>query len=459
MTRRLVTTYLALTLLILLALEVPLAINYQDRQRKELAAAIERDAFVISSYVEDILNGTAPNKDLSSIAAGYSNRTGGRVVIVDATGTVLTDSDPTVSGPRSFASRPEISAALDQQIATGTRHSNTLGTDLLYVAVPVTSGGKVYGAVRITYSTQQLDARVRRYWLLLGGVALVSLAAAGAMGALLARWVTRPVAELRRAATRIGDGELDARAEVDTGPPEVRELAAAFNATAVRLQQLVTAQEQFVADASHQLRTPLTALRLRLEVLEEEADPATAEDVEAARNEVQRLSRLVDGLLALARAERAPGPASPTPSPLGPLLEERRATWEPVAAERDVALEATADGLRARVNPDHLVQMLDNLVANALEASPPGGTIRLWAEPADDAQVCVHVTDQGPGMTPEQRERAFDRFWRARTTRSQLGGSGLGLAIVQKLAEAEGGRAELREAAGGGLDACLLLHR
>ena len=83
-TRRLVTTYLALTLLILLALEVPLAVTYQDRQRKELAAAIERDAFVISSYVEDILNGTAPNEDLASIAASYSDRTGGRVVIVDA---------------------------------------------------------------------------------------------------------------------------------------------------------------------------------------------------------------------------------------------------------------------------------------------------------------------------------------------------------------------------------------
>ena len=204
-------------------------------------------------------------------------------------------------------------------------------------------------------------------------MALVSLAAAGAMGVLLARWVTRPVAELRRAATRIGDGELDARAEVDTGPPEVRELAAAFNATAVRLQQLVTAQEQFVADASHQLRTPLTALRLRLEVLEEEADGSTAEDLEAARSEVQRLSRLVDGLLALARAERAPGSASPAPvAPRTGCSRTAAPTWEPVAAERERHPGGRRGTQRARANPDHLVQMLDNLVANALEVVPSG---------------------------------------------------------------------------------------
>jgi signal transduction histidine kinase len=433
--RRLVTTYLALTLVVLAALEIPLAVTYRDRQLDQLEAGLERDAFVLSAYVEDTLNGTLePPQDLQAIAANYSAQTAGRAVIVDAQGFVLADSDPPVEdattdgSPRNFSSRPEIAAALAQEVVTGTRNSSTLGTGLVYVAMPISSGTKVYGAVRITYSTDQLDSRVHRYWSLLAAAAVVTLAVAGGVGILLARWVTRPIADLRDAATRIGDGELDARADQVHGPPEVRELAESFNTTALRLEQLVTAQEQFVADASHQLRTPLTALRLRLEMLETEEGSDATEDLDAARSEVQRLSRLVDGLLALARAER-------------------------------VVLECPEGRLEGRATPDHLSQALDNLIANALEVAPPGSTITLSVTRGTTAgTVEVHVTDHGPGLDADQRAHAFDRFWRATSTRSELGGSGLGLAIVQKLTTADGGHAELRETPGGGVDAVLVLQ-
>jgi signal transduction histidine kinase len=102
--------------------------------------------------------------------------------------------------------------------------------------------------------------------------------------------------------------------------------------------------------------------------------------------------------------------------------------------------------------------VLDNLVANALDAAPPGTEVRLWARPGPAGWIEVHVTDEGPGMEPEQRQHAFDRFWRARATRGELGGSGLGLAIVQKLVEADGGRVELRESEAGGVDAVVLLR-
>ena len=240
--------------------------------------------------------------------------------------------------------------------------------------MPVSSGGEVYGAVRLTYSTDQLDARVHRYWFLLAAAAVVTLAVAGGLGILLARWVTKPIADLRDAATRIGDGELDARADQAHGPPEVRELAESFNTTARRLEELVTAQEQFVADASHQLRTPLTALRLRLEMLEDD-DTVDDEDLDAARSEVQRLSRLVDGLLALARAERATGAVPPRPIVLADVLEERCNAWRPVADERGVELVCERSELEGRSTPDHLGQALDNLLANALEVSPTGSTI------------------------------------------------------------------------------------
>ncbi len=465
MIRRLVTTYLALTLVVLAALEIPLAVTYHDRQLDQLEAGLERDAFVMSAYVEDTLNGTlVPPQDLQTIADNYSAQTAGRAVIVDDKGLVLADSDPPLEGattdgsPRDFSSRPEIAAALDKAVVTGTRDSSTLGTGLVYVAMPISSGEKVYGAVRITYSTDQLDARVHGYWFLLAAAAVVTLAVAGGLGVLLARWVTKPIADLRDAANRIGDGELDARADQAHGPPEVRELAESFNTTARRLEELVTAQEQFVADASHQLRTPLTALRLRLEMLEDD-DTVDNEDLDAARNEVQRLSRLVDGLLALARAERATGAVPPRPILLADAVEERCNAWQPVADERGVELACERSELEGRATPDHLGQALDNLLANALEVSPTGSTITMRVcSGADDGSVEVHVSDEGPGLDADQREHAFDRFWRATTTRSELGGSGLGLAIVQKLTTADGGHAELREAPGGGLDAVLVFQ-
>ncbi len=476
MTRRLVGSYLALTILVLIALEIPLAVTYRDRQQDQLEAGLERDAFVLSAFVEDTLNGSA-QQDLQTVVANYQADTSGRAVIVDQEAEVLADSDPAVDGARSFASRPEIAQALGGEVAVGTRRSDTLGTGLVYVAVPVGSGENPYGAVRLSYSTDQLDTRVRRYWLLLTGAAAVTLVVAAAAGALLARWVTRPLADLQVAATKIGDGDLDTRARSDQGPPEVQALADAFNTTARRLDQLVTAQEQFVADASHQLRTPLTALRLRLEMLEADpSDPASV-DLDAARSEVMRLSRLVDGLLTLARAERAPGPPTEAAVALGAELEERLTAWEPVAAERDVRLVIDPQGhehtVTAATNPDHLGQVLDNLIANAIEASPTGSTVSLRAEsqPASARtgharnghaeRVEIHVVDEGPGMTAEQRAHAFDRFWRATASRpdSELGGSGLGLAIVQKLVEADGGHVELREAAGGGLDAVVVLRR
>jgi signal transduction histidine kinase len=457
--RRLIVSYLALTLVVLVMLEIPLGITYRERQREQLEADLERDAFVLAAYSEDTLEGIG-TLDLQALADGYTDRTGGRVVFVDRNGDVRADSDPAVEGPRSFSSRPEIEAALASQVSSGVRPSTTLGTDLLYVAVPVTSGGTIHGAVRISYPTSELDERVRSYWLLLGGVAAVSLTVAAGLAVVMARWVTRPVADLQVAATAIGQGALDARAPTGTGPPEIRELARALNTTAGRLEDLVDTQEQFVADASHELRTPLTALRLRLEMLETEVGDGAAHDLVAAEGEVQRLSRLVDGLLALARADRAPS-SDAEDIAVDEVLAERADAWSAVVTERALRLEVTPSGLRVRATRDRLDQVLDNLLANACDAAPTGSVVGMGARMADDGSpdpmVDIHLTDSGPGLTEEQRSRAFDRFWRAGTTRTELGGSGLGLAIVRKLVRADQGDVELRAASPRGLEVIVRL--
>ena len=155
--------------------------------------------------------------------------------------------------------------------------------------------------------TGELGNRLRMLWMWLIGVAAVGLLAAGIAAVTLARWVGRPLSDLDVAAQKLGGGALDTRSPTGHGPPEVRRLALTFNTMAGRLEALVHGHQAMMADVSHQLRTPLAALRLRLDLLTQDADHATAAELAAAQGEIARLSRLVDGLLAIARAENVVG--------------------------------------------------------------------------------------------------------------------------------------------------------
>ncbi|MGO4752259.1 sensor histidine kinase, partial [Streptomyces sp. 2MCAF27] len=204
------------------------------------------------------------------------------------------------------------------------------------------------------------------------------------------------------------------------------------------------------------LKTPLTALRLRLENFEPYLDPRAHGSLEESVGEVERLGRMVQGLLALARLENAATTAEPVD--LDAVLTERAAMWEPLAAEQHVAVKVS--GVRVGhvwAIPGALEQIIDNLVANALRVSPPGTTITLAHTPGAELHGAeLHVVDQGPGMSAADRERAFDRFWRASDTHHD--GTGLGLPIVRHLVRASGGEITLHGAAGGGLDARVRLR-
>jgi signal transduction histidine kinase len=456
MTRRLVGTYLVLAAILLLALVIPLGLTFADSQRSDLSARVERDAFTLASLGSDSVADPTPEqrRDLWEIARRYQDDTGGRVVLVDARGRLIADSDEP-DGPgarRSFASRPEIAQALAGDIATGERFSSTLGENLMVVAVPVASGGEVVGAVRITFPTDDLDADIRRYWLLLAGVTLVGIAAVGAIGVVLARTMTGPLQRLRRSAVALGGGELSTRVGEAPGPREVQDLAGSFDAMAGRLERLVASQRDFAADASHQLRTPLAALRLRLENLRDRGSAETERDVDAALVEVERLSGIIDGLLVLARAESTEPPLAEIA--VGEAVADRVAAHEALAARQGVSLSASADRVGAMAVPGAVEQMLDNLIDNAVKASPQGSTVAVRAA-RSPAGVEIHVIDRGPGLSDEERRHAFDRFWRSGAT--GRGGSGLGLAIVHRLATASGGTAELRPGEGGGVDAVITL--
>jgi len=272
-------------------------------------------------------------------------------------------------------------------------------------------------------------------------VGVITLIAVALVGWLIARWVQRPLGRLEEAADAVGAGDLAARAPEDAGPPEVRALAHRFNAMVAQVDALVGSQEAFVADASHQLRTPLTAMRLRIENLGAVAGPDGEDDARAAADEVDRLTLMVDSLLALARAER--GDATAVTVDVSSLLAERVESWTDLAAESGVAVAGEiSSGLAARMPDGVLEQVIDNLIDNAVEACGAGGSVRVRASGDGGGTVVIEVLDDGPGMSDADKAHAFDRFWRAPTSRAGAG-TGLGLPIVQRLVEHAGGSVRL----------------
>lgn len=443
MTRRLLLSYLAITLIVLVVLEIPLAIFYSQREEERLIADAERDAVVLASFYEDVLQlgfqaDTAP-------AVDYAARTGARIVLVDTDGISVLDTG--AAADRDFSTRPEIQTALSGRRAAGIRRSDTLDTDILFVAVPVASGGVVYGSLRLTLDAHEVTERIQRFWIALVAVAAVVLVSVAGIGWAIARSVTRPIRELEASARRFADGDLQTTNLDPEAPPEIAALGESMNAMAARLEQLIDAQRAFVGDASHQLRTPLTALRLRLENLETRlSDEADIAETSAAINEIERLAALVSDLLQLARAEEHP---AVEPIDAGPVVADRVETWSALAAEQNVDLElhGPTGQVWVRAIPGAVEQILDNSIDNALRVTQPGTAVEIHLRPGTTTTK-IEIRDHGPGLSDDDKVRAVQRFWRGENSTP---GTGLGLAIARSLAEGGAGTLELDDTPGGGL--------
>ncbi len=465
---RLIAAIVGIVALVLIVHDVPLAGHLGRVERDRLVTKLERDAFILAGRAEEELEAGTLTEDptLTRLVADYSSLEDVRVVVVDDQARGVLGSEPDRTIGVDFGNRPEIVRALDGISNTGERASETLGEELFFVAVPVLSGDAVVGAVRFSAPGRTVSDRtadqVRQLFL----VAAISLLIAAAVAWLLSQMILGPLSRLRTATQGLATGDLSTRADVDDGPPELRDLGTSFNTMATQLQQMVERQRAFAGTASHQLRTPLTALRLQLERLQVELEdqPATGLRVEEAIEECDRLRRMIEGLLALSRTEGAGLVAQDTDA--AGIIEQRVEQWRALAEERNVTLELDIqERHHVRAVPGSIEQIVDNLVDNALEVSPEGSTLLVALRGADlpsegpgrTATVAIHVVDEGPGLSQAERERAFDRFWRG--PNSADGGSGLGLAIVEQLAQAAGGSARLDSTPDGGIDAVVILDR
>lgn len=460
MIRRLLLSYLSLMLFVLLALEVPFGFVYARSELTRFSNTAELGALTLAAVCEEKLeHGLA--SDLPDLARSYARRTGSSVVVTDHKGIVLTDSATASAAGRNLSAEPDIAGALRDRPATGISKDLAPGSKVLFATAPGTSSDGVPCVVRSLYSLTPLAQRVHATWVALALVALGALAVVALIGFAFARWITRPLRDLEQATAQLADGRLTNPPAADRGPPELRRLAASFTRTATRLQHLLHAQEAFASEASHQLKTPLTSLRLRLENFEPHLATCAQASLNEAIDEVGRLSRMVQGLLALARLENST--ITQETVDLDAVVADRAAIWTAFADDQcvDITVAGTRVG-RVWAVAGALEQIIDNLLSNALSVSPPGTTITLTTvtAPADGGRaepwVELHVIDQGPGMSETDRKRAFDRFWRAADAHHD--GTGLGLPMVQRLTHASRGGVTLEAAPDGGVDAVVRLR-
>ena len=446
---RLLLAFSYILLTVIVSLEVPAVMNLEGRALAEVKGQALTQAQTIAGAIEMRSLTAQGREELQRQITDLGGRLPGqRVVVTDADGELIADSSgPDLLGENYLArSRPELEEALDpaggapgQEI----RYSDTLGQEILATAVPVIRGNEVVAAVRITESLADLRRQVSKAIIAYLVIGLAGLVAGLAIAWVLAGTFSRPLTALAGTARRLGDGDLSARAEV-RGSGEIADLAAGFNAMAGRLEATVRAQREFVANASHQLRTPLTGLKLQLESAALGAgNPEVRAEIEAAEREADRLSGLVDRLLVLARRVEDGEPV--TIADLDEAARRAADRWRERATVGGASVEVRGRGRGVAAAVEDLDQILDNLLDNAMTYAPGDLAIELGG---DDGEAVLAVVDGGPGIPPEERKRVLERFYRGRAAPS--GGSGLGLAIVRELAQRSGGDVRVLDAPGGG---------
>ncbi len=397
---------------------------------------------------------------LSAVLEDYGRRFGSRLLVTEPEGRVLGDSlqhsrpDEAMTGQKLKIDEVQAAAELASEQTAIYR----LGDDqfALYAAVPLMRAGEVTGVLLASASVadivQALSQLTGRLLLAGAGISAVFLVVTW----LVARGLISPLAKLQRTAARLGSGALDARVEgIDTGD-EVHRLAETFNQMAEEIEAHDRSQRQFISDASHELRTPISSAMLLVEALQgDESAPGPL--LNRLSEQLDRMSRLIDQLLELARLDEArtsaPAESSfpPEPTDLGSVLRRIRRRLQPVADEKDVQMAVSTDAKLLVGGPEEsLERVVQNLAENAVKYTPAGGSVQLDAVECGD-KVLLQISDTGPGIPPEQLQNIFDRFWRGDPSRSRPGGGfGLGLSIVRRRVEELGGQIDVESHTGEG---------
>jgi heavy metal sensor kinase len=439
--------------------------------RQDLRQAIDEDTQDTSAVILRAVTGDGPDKDSErgerreldvedfrdAAAAGLP--ASGMAQVVDANGDVQAGFGSTARNEPLLPIRTLKGARPADQLTFSAR-LGTGGQAYRVEVTPYRTAGEQHYLV-VGLSLQPVEDAVRRVLILLLVAGPAALLASAFAAYWLSRKALRPVERMASDAQEIGTDRLYERVEVPKARDELGHLAVTLNAMLDRIEHGVADKRRLVADASHALRTPLAVMRAELDVSlrGDDLSPAAREVLESAREEVDRMGRTVDNLIALAQSDEGRLELLTVPVDLRRAMQESAQPLRLLASANDVSLVLVGEPEQALADPQRLQLALTNLVENAIKFSPPGRTVTVssWRR---DGEVGVTVRDEGPGIPAEDSEHLFDRYYRAGAARARnLSGSGLGLAICREVAVAHGGRVWVDSTVGEGSAFTLALPR
>ncbi|MHA4853806.1 sensor histidine kinase [Rhodococcus sp. MSC1_016] len=461
MRRRVLAVLLVFAALAVVAFAVPLALATGAGRTQALRLSREADATHFASLAGQT---QAPGSAalLREEVARYHELYGEGVLIVDARGGVragagLSPADPGVG--------EAITAGLRNQKKGIGGSLTPWSADRVLSAVPVGTGAQVDGAVVLEVSTRAARESIRTSWLVITAGALAALVAVTAVAIALSRWTVRPLGALTARVGALADAVPSPKpwtrrtagnsADRYTGPPEVQELARAFDTMAGAVQASAHAQRRLIADTAHQLRNPLAALHIRLDSLAPYILEAGAETYRRTSMEVDRLGGILDGLLALAVAE-SPAETSHGGCDVGAVVADRLDAWAEALAESGMVATSggTDEPLFADFRSSQLAQILDVLLSNAHTYAGSGSTVRIDTRKTESG-IRIRVSDDGVGVSEDEVDRLSSRFFRG--SASGRPGTGLGLSIATALADNGGGSLTVAAAQPHGLEVTVTL--
>ncbi|MGW0474346.1 ATP-binding protein [Streptomyces coeruleorubidus] len=443
MRTRLLPLLIVLMAAVLLALGVPLAVSLAGAQQQKVVVDRIDDTArfaALAQFVTDSPTGTASafeNERLATLSSeldSYYKVYGIRAGVFYRSRIAMAHAPAGWSLPRQGEVRDAFDEALLSRRSHDPRQVWPWQRGNLVVASPVIRDGDVVAVVVTDSPTGQLRSRTLHGWLVIGAGEFAAMLLAVGAALRLTGWVLKPVRVLDATTHDIATGRLKSRVAAAGGPPELRRLARSFNEMADNVEDVLEQQRAFVADASHQLRNPLAALLLRIELLSFEL-PEGNQEIASVQSEGKRLAQVLDDLLDLALAEHTEADLKITD--IGELAAERVAAWSPTAEAKGVHLVGDCPPTTAWADPVALSSALDGVIDNAVKFTPEGRTVEVTVASNGDTSTVV-VTDEGPGLTDEELARIGDRFWRS-SRHQNIKGSGLGLSISRALLAAGGG--------------------
>jgi signal transduction histidine kinase len=441
---RLLPLLIVLMAAVLLALGLPLAVSVAAAQQQKVVVDRIDDTArfaALAQFVTARPTGSRPAEDtderqetLRNELDSYYEVYGIRAGVFYRSGAPMANAPGTWLLPEAGEVRDAFNEALLSRRSHDPKQVWPWQRHRLVVASPVIRDGDVVAVVVTDSPTGQMRSRILHGWLVIGAGEIAAMLLAVGAALRLTGWVLRPVRILDATTHDIATGRLKSRVAAAGGPPELRRLARSFNEMADNVEDVLEQQRAFVADASHQLRNPLSALLLRIELLALEL-PEGNEEIASVRTEGKRLAQVLDDLLDLALAEHTEADLRVTD--IGALAAERVAAWTPTAEAKGVRLEGTCPATTAWADPVTLSSALDAVIDNAVKFTPKDQTVDVTVASNGETSTVV-VTDNGPGLTDEELARIGDRFWRS-GHHQNIKGSGLGLSISRALLAAGGG--------------------